>query len=129
MDEATRMRNTARHNLLQEERSASAETFQKEKEATEGKRLIIDRRLELERLQKKIFQTGKILAKTEHEGTEENLEETVPTCHPVELMSRQFEVLKKTTGKIKYEFIFLKTVFLSTEFLLPKGKISLLCYY
>lgn len=98
MDEATRLRNTARHNLLQEERSANATAIQKEKEATDGRRLVSERKLELERLERKIFQTGKIPTRPDPEGAEDNAEDNTSTCHPVELLVRQFEVLKKVTG-------------------------------
>lgn len=98
MEEATRMRNTARHNLLQEERSANTIAIQKEKEATEGKRLVHERKLELERLERKIFQTGKITSRPEPEGAEDNVEENPSIGHPVEALAQQFEVLKKATG-------------------------------
>lgn len=100
MDEATRMRNSARQNLLQEERSTNATSVQKEKEAIEGRRLVNERKIELERLERKIFQTGKISVRPEPEGAEENAKDHSTTGHPVDSIAQQFEILKKATGRV-----------------------------
>ncbi|XP_018574503.1 shootin-1, partial [Anoplophora glabripennis] len=101
MDEATRMRNIARGNLLKEERAANSAANLREKEATEGKRLVNERKIELERLERRIFQGGKILPRPEPEGAEDAApeDEKSPTPpHPVETLAQAFEVLKQATG-------------------------------
>lgn len=98
MNEATRMRNTARRNLLEEERSANSVAVQKEKETSNGRRLVSERKIELERLERKIFQTGKIQSRPELEGAEENAEDKSSSFYPVELLADQFKILKKATG-------------------------------
>ncbi|KAG5896497.1 hypothetical protein JTB14_005873 [Gonioctena quinquepunctata] len=101
MDEATRMRGLARGHLLREEKTVNASATSREKEATEGRRLVNERRMELERLEKKIFQEGKIPLRPEPEGAEDVVPENdkSPTPpHPVESMSQDFEILKRATG-------------------------------
>lgn len=107
MDEATRMRNIARGHLLKEERAANSAANLREKEATEGKRLVNDRKIELERLERRIFQGGKIIPRPEPEGAEDAAaeEEKSPTPpHPVETLARVFEILKQATGRCKIFF-------------------------
>ncbi|XP_074029145.1 coiled-coil domain containing protein 151 [Leptinotarsa decemlineata] len=101
MDEATRMRCIARGNLLKEEKTVNCAAASREKEATEGRRLVNERKTELERLEKKIFQNGKIPLRPEPEGAEDTVPENdkSPTPpHPVESMSQAFEILKHATG-------------------------------
>ncbi|XP_057665663.1 outer dynein arm-docking complex subunit 3 [Diorhabda carinulata] len=101
MDEASRMRSHARSILLKEEKSVNEAALKREKEAAEGRRLVNERRLELERLEKKIFQGGKLPIRPEPEGAEDAQdEEKCPPLppHPVEVMTQSFEILKKATG-------------------------------
>ncbi|KAJ8947031.1 hypothetical protein NQ318_019923 [Aromia moschata] len=103
MDEAARMRTIARGHLLKEERAANEAATLREREAAEGRRLVNERKLELEMLERRIFQVGKIPPRPEPEGAEdvekdENAEKSPTPPHPVEIMSQAFEVLKKVTG-------------------------------
>lgn len=102
MDEATRMRQAARQHLLQEENAANAAANQRLKEAQEGRRLVNERKLELERLERRIFQTGKLPSRPEPEGAEDTDDKSPPPPHPVEIMAQEFEILKKATGKNGY---------------------------
>uniref|UniRef100_A0A6P7GTP1 Kinetochore protein Nuf2 isoform X2 n=1 Tax=Diabrotica virgifera virgifera TaxID=50390 RepID=A0A6P7GTP1_DIAVI len=100
MDEASRMRSLARGILLKEEKSVNDSVLRREKEAAEGRRLVNERKQELERLEKKIFLGGKLPVRPEPEGAEDAQdEEKCPTPpHPVEVMSQAFEILKQATG-------------------------------
>lgn len=97
-----RMRNIARGHLLKEERAANSAANLREKEASEGKRLVNERKIELERLERRIFQGGKIMVRPEPEGAEDAAaeDEKSPTPpHPVETLAQAFEVLKQATGE------------------------------
>ncbi|KAJ8917182.1 hypothetical protein NQ315_012674 [Exocentrus adspersus] len=103
MDEATRMRGIARGHLLKEERAANSAANLREKEATEGKRLVNERKIELERLERRIFQGGRLQPRPEPEGAEtddavQDEERSVTPPHPVETLAQAFEILKQATG-------------------------------
>ncbi|KAJ8985695.1 hypothetical protein NQ317_014344 [Molorchus minor] len=100
MDEATRMRSIARDNLLKEEKAANQAAALREREASEGRRLVNERKFELELLERRIFQVGKIPPRPEPEGAEDNAadEERSPTPpHPLEVLTHKFEILKQAT--------------------------------
>uniref|UniRef100_A0AAR5PMT6 Uncharacterized protein n=1 Tax=Dendroctonus ponderosae TaxID=77166 RepID=A0AAR5PMT6_DENPD len=100
LEEATRRRGQARGILLKEERLAAAAANQRDQEAAEGRRLVSERKVELEKLEKRLFLRGRLPARPEPEGAEADVEEekseTPP--HPVELKSQEFELLKRATG-------------------------------
>ncbi|KAL1506246.1 hypothetical protein ABEB36_005642 [Hypothenemus hampei] len=100
MQEATKRRAKARGNLLKEERHASSAANRREHEASEGRRLVSERKNELEKLEKRLFISGKIPVRPEPEGAEaEGEEDKSPTpSHPVECKAQEFELLKKVTG-------------------------------
>ncbi|CAG9857003.1 unnamed protein product [Phyllotreta striolata] len=108
MNEASQMKNAARSVLLKEERSANEAAQTREQELIEGRRLVNERKAELEMLEKKIFQGGKLPIRPEPEGAEEAPEEEkCPTPpHPFEVISQAFEVLKKATGGTSTEEVF-----------------------
>lgn len=91
------MRGIARNILLQEEKGAVKSAATRERQAAEGKRLIVERRQELEKLEKKIFQTGKTPIRPETEGDESNAHTPTPPLYPKEDMN-SFETLKEATG-------------------------------
>lgn len=79
----------------------------REKEATEGKRLVNEGKQELERLERRLFQIGKVSAvRPEPEGAEdgggvggdEDVKPETPPPHPFDHICEQFEVLKQATG-------------------------------
>ncbi|RZC40977.1 coiled-coil domain-containing protein 151 [Asbolus verrucosus] len=105
MNEATRKRGKARGHLLHEEKIAMATANSRERQATEGKRLVAVRKQELELLEKRIFPTGKLqIRSTATVGTAEDAvpvtdEETPETPSPPEAtLTKAFEVLKQATG-------------------------------
>ncbi|CAH1109259.1 unnamed protein product [Psylliodes chrysocephalus] len=108
MDEASQMKSLARSILLKEEKSANEAAQNREKEVTEGRRLVNERKLELERLEKKIFQGGKLPVRPEPEGAEEIPDEDkCPTPpHPFDVITHAFEVLKQATGGTSTEEVF-----------------------
>lgn len=106
MDEATRMRTIARKKLLREEKSTQQLAHKRDKEANEGKRLVNERKNELERLERRLFQYGKLSsARPEPEGAEdggnvgdEDAKPETPPPHPFDTICEQFDVLKEATG-------------------------------
>nr|CAI5817533.1 unnamed protein product [Callosobruchus analis] len=99
--EATRSRDHSRLVLSKEERAANAAAARRESEAAEGRRLVGERKAELERLERRIFQGGRLPQRPEPEGAEEGElppAVTPPQQHPVEEAAEQFEVLKRATG-------------------------------
>lgn len=77
---------------------------QREKQLEEGRLLVSARKTELECLEKKIYQTGKITARPEPEGAEENVnlnddEKSDSMLCPLENLEKTFEKLKAATGK------------------------------
>ncbi|GJQ88086.1 hypothetical protein Trydic_g13098 [Trypoxylus dichotomus] len=94
--EANKMRATAKNLLLREERDAIKSSTNRERQAAEGKRLIIERKQELEKLEKKIFLTGKAPIRPDIvDGDESNMQ--TPTS-PKEELDQTFETLKEATG-------------------------------
>ncbi|CAG9815572.1 unnamed protein product, partial [Phaedon cochleariae] len=100
MNEATRMRSIARANLLREEKEVNKIMAEREREAAEGRKLVNERKIELERLERKLFQGGRIPARLEPQGAEDTAadEKSLTPPHPVESMAQKFEILKKATG-------------------------------
>ncbi|XP_048518717.1 uncharacterized protein LOC125503030, partial [Dendroctonus ponderosae] len=98
--EAHRRGGQARGILLNEARLDAAAANQRDQEAAEGRRLVSERKVELEKLEKRLFLRGRLPARPEPEGAEADVEEekseTPP--HPVELKSQEFELLKRATG-------------------------------
>lgn len=99
------MKTAARTRLLQEEKVAAAFASSREKELNEGRKLVNDKKQELEKLEKKIFQGNKVVARPEPEGAEEDKDDERPETppHPCEALAQDFEVLKKATGGISIE--------------------------
>ncbi|KRT80985.1 hypothetical protein AMK59_5436, partial [Oryctes borbonicus] len=93
--EANKMRVVARNLLLREEREAIKSATNRERQAAEGKRLIVERKQELEKLEKKIFLTAKTPIRPDIEGEESNIQ--TPTS-PKEELDQTFETLKEATG-------------------------------
>ncbi|XP_050293793.1 merozoite surface protein 1 [Anthonomus grandis grandis] len=100
MEEATKRRGKARGHLLKEERQAASTAVQREKEADEGRRLVSERKVELEKLEKRLFISGRLPVRPEPEGAEADAEEEKSSTppHPVEIKSQEFELLKRATG-------------------------------
>ncbi|XP_044757883.1 centrosomal protein of 55 kDa [Coccinella septempunctata] len=103
LKEAVTLKNNARRILLQEERDSFKIAKQREKQLEEGRLLVSARRTELESLEKKIYQTGKLTARPEPEGAEEatNLNDedrSDSMLCPLEVLEKTFEKLKAATG-------------------------------
>ncbi|KAK9679861.1 hypothetical protein QE152_g39660 [Popillia japonica] len=96
--EAGKMRAIAKNLLLKEERDAVKSATNRERQATEGKRLIIERKQELEKLEKKIFHTGKTTIRPDVDGDESNIQTPTPPLCPKEELNQAFETLKDATG-------------------------------
>ncbi|XP_076258102.1 coiled-coil domain containing protein 151 isoform X2 [Rhynchophorus ferrugineus] len=100
MEEATIRRGKARGNLLREEKQASSAANQREGEAAQGRKLVSERKNELEKLEKRLFLIGKLPPRPVPEGAEADVEEDSlsPVPHPVEVKAQEFDLLKKATG-------------------------------
>ncbi|XP_030756347.1 uncharacterized protein LOC115882426 [Sitophilus oryzae] len=100
MEETTKRRGKARGNLLREEKIASSAANQREAEAAQGRRLVSERKNELEKLEKRLFLSGKLPPRPVPEGAEADGEDdgSTPLQHPVEAIAQEFEQLKKATG-------------------------------
>ncbi|VEN58715.1 unnamed protein product [Callosobruchus maculatus] len=104
--EATRSRDQCRQALSREERAANAAAARRESEAAQGRRLVGERRAELERLERRIFQGGRLPPRPQPEGAEEGEPPPPPPGtpppphphHPVREAAERFEVLKRATG-------------------------------
>lgn len=103
MNEATRKRGTARGHLLREEKAAMATANSRERQTSEGRRLVTRRKQELELLEKRMFQTGKPQIRPSTATADDNTvaatdEETGTPSPPEDVLARAFEVLKQATG-------------------------------
>ncbi|XP_066259963.1 outer dynein arm-docking complex subunit 3-like [Euwallacea similis] len=101
LEEAMRRKGRARGNLLKEEKLASSGANERELAATEGRRLVNERKSELEKLERRLFITGKLSVRPEPEGAEADVEDDSksPTPpHPVENKAQELEFLKRATG-------------------------------
>ncbi|CAG9772879.1 unnamed protein product [Ceutorhynchus assimilis] len=100
MEEATKRRGRARGLLLKEEKLASLAANQREQESAEGRRLVSERKVELEKLEKRLFLSGKLPLRPEPEGAEADVEDEKSSTppHPVESKAQEFEQLKRATG-------------------------------
>nr|XP_022904748.1 coiled-coil domain-containing protein 151 [Onthophagus taurus] len=99
--QANKMRAIARNNLQKEEKDALKAAKEREKQAVDGKRLIMERKQELEKLEKKIFQSGKMQTlRPETDGEDSNFMQTPtpPILDPLEEFRDDFETLKEATG-------------------------------
>ena len=103
MNEATQKRGTARNHLLREEKLATAKANSRDRQTSEGRRLVTKRRQELELLEKRIFQVTKSnprpstgTAEDVQTATDDEIPET--PSPPENVLSRAFEVLKQATG-------------------------------
>lgn len=70
----------------------------RERQATEGKRLVVERKQELEKLEKKIFQSGRMPVRPDTEGDESNVQTPTSLLCPREEFDQTFETLKDATG-------------------------------
>ncbi|XP_066152777.1 outer dynein arm-docking complex subunit 3 isoform X2 [Euwallacea fornicatus] len=101
LEEAMRRKGRARGNLLKEEKLASSGANERELAATEGRRLVNERKSELEKLERRLFITGKLSVRQEPEGVEADVEDdsaSVTPPHPVENKAQELEFLKRATG-------------------------------
>lgn len=109
IQEARRMCGIAKGHLHLEEKAANNAAALREMEASEGRRLVNERKTELVRMERQIFQGGKMPPRPEPEGAaddnaaEDDKSPTPP--HPVENMSQAFEILKRATG-MTYRLLF-----------------------
>ena len=95
------MRGMAKSMLTKEERTALKSGTLREKQAAEGKRLIAERQLELEKLERRMFQAGKTHLKPELDGDED--EPSTPNqVEPVEELCETFDSLKEVTGSREF---------------------------
>ncbi|CAH0552947.1 unnamed protein product [Brassicogethes aeneus] len=106
LNEAIKMKTSARKKLHQEEKIIASYAYQREKEVMEGKKLINDNKQELEKLEKRIYQGGKLLARPEPENVEEGVQEeekpeTPP--HQCKALAQDFEILNAATGSTSIE--------------------------
>ncbi|KAK9873445.1 hypothetical protein WA026_022676 [Henosepilachna vigintioctopunctata] len=100
---AVKMKNSARRVLVLEEREAVSSAKQRETQLDEGRRLVTARKAELESLEKKIYQSGKLTARPEPEGAEEitnqlDNDKSESTICPLNDLEKSFETLKAATG-------------------------------
>ncbi|XP_045467633.1 synaptonemal complex protein 1 [Harmonia axyridis] len=103
LKEAVGLKNQARRVLLQEEKETFSLAKQREKQLEEGRTLVSARKTELECLEKKIYQTGKITARPEPEGAEEAAnqyddDKSESMLCPLDVLEKCFEKLKAATG-------------------------------
>lgn len=70
MNEATKMRGAARNSLLKEERGATKSGIVRERQTVEGQRLVAERKQELERIERRLFQSGKPVTRTDNSDAE-----------------------------------------------------------
>ncbi|XP_063907238.1 uveal autoantigen with coiled-coil domains and ankyrin repeats [Zophobas morio] len=113
MNEATQKRGTARNHLLREEKLATAKANSRDRQTSEGRRLVTKRRQELELLEKRIFQVTKSnprpstgTAEDVQTATDDEIPET--PSPPENVLSRAFEVLKQATGASSTEQVLQK---------------------
>lgn len=84
---------------MKEERNALASAASRDKQANNGRKLVLDRKQDLERLEKKIFQIHKPVARPETEVTDEGQNESsTPPPNELEVFTEVFEKLKIATG-------------------------------
>ncbi|KAF5273082.1 hypothetical protein FQR65_LT04824 [Abscondita terminalis] len=106
LEEASEMRGRARAALIQQEKAAINAAKARDHQETEGKQLVVKGRQELEKLERRIFQSGKILVRTEAADPNE-----VNAVREMSSESPQsegkvidiFENLKHTTGAVSTE--------------------------
>lgn len=82
--------------LSKEERVALRSANTREKQAVDGKRLVSERKQDLERLEKKIFQGGKLASRPD--GNADDGADSPTDQDPAKLITDTFEKLKVTTG-------------------------------
>lgn len=95
------MRGTARAALLQQEKAALQTAKSQSHQLTEGKRLVLKGKQELEKLERRIFQSGRPLLRSEPEVGEDSqiiLEESSTSPQNDDIIESIFETLKQTTG-------------------------------
>lgn len=101
MNEASKMRGVARGHLLKEEKRALSSANARERQIIEGKRLVFSRKQELEYLEKRIFQAGKIPNIRTENVDELGEDEVESPPEPFDALGHAFDVLKQTTGELR----------------------------
>lgn len=100
-EEAHKLRGVARNVLMKEERLALSSANTRDRQATDGQKLVMEKKQDLEKLEKRIFQGGKLqIARPETEVTDEMIDSPSPPPQPVDVLSEIFETLKIVTGSV-----------------------------
>lgn len=107
---AAKTRSQARGTLEREERTATNSGKIRERQEMDYKKMVTDRKLELERLERKIFQSGKAPARpdTADDISQTDQEDTTPTEDQEQILKDAFEKLKEATGATSTEEVLLR---------------------
>ncbi|KAK4882934.1 hypothetical protein RN001_006253 [Aquatica leii] len=106
LEEASEMRGRARSALIQQEKGALNAAKARDQQETEGKQLVQSGKQELEKLERRIFQSGKTLVRAEAaEAIEINVIQEVSSATPQseDRVVDIFEDLKQITGAVSTE--------------------------
>lgn len=106
--EAIKTRAAARGKLEREERTAMNSGKIRERQSLEYKNMVTDRKLELERLERKIFQSGKMAPpRPDTADDTEQTDEITPVEDQEVVLKEAFDKLKDATGKLYWKNIYI----------------------